>query len=188
MSAELYDAMREFIRATVALEVSRAVEQVRAATPVVQGPPGPAGPAGERGEAGPAGERGEPGERGLDGAPGPVGPQGERGEPGLQGRDGPAGPQGERGIPGERGERGADGIATREELDAMIEERFADLQVRTLADAYRGVYRAGDEYTRGELATWDGSLFMAIADTRGAPGSDPGWKLVTKRGRDAARR
>lgn len=111
----------------------------------------------------------------------PAGPQGERGE------TGPAGPQGEpgpAGVPGERGERGADGIATLEELDARIEARFAELQVRTFADVYQGVYEPGTTYTRGLLATWGGSLWMSLSDTSTKPGESTDWRLVVKRGAD----
>lgn len=184
--------------------------QTRAAT---RGPQGERGIPGERGEAGPAGPRGEPGlpgvagpvgergERGADGlagrdgapsmVPGPRGEPGERGTDGLQGpagREGLAGRDGAPSIvagpPGPPGERGSDGIATLAELDARIEARFAELQVRTFADVYRGVFRAGDMYKRGEFATWDGSLHLALADTTDKPMTSGAWQLVTKRGRD----
>jgi collagen type III alpha len=136
------------------------------------GPPGEAGPPGRDGVDGKEGERGEKGE------PGEAGPQGERGADGLHGRDGAPGPQ---------GERGADGIATREELNEMIEQRFAELQVRTLADSYREVYRAGETYKRGEVVTWGGSLFLAMADTAEKPETTPAWRLMVKHGRDGKR-
>lgn len=145
---------------------------------------GPQGAAGERGEPGQPGERGTPGEQGPigpQGEPGAAGPPGERGEPGAPGEMGPAG---ERGAPGERGERGSDGIATREELEALIEARFADLQVRTLADVYRNVFQPGEQYRRGEIATYDGCLWMAVEDSADQPGTTPSWRMITKRGRD----
>jgi hypothetical protein len=102
---------------------------------------------------------------------------------------GPAGPQGEsgpQGPAGEPGERGADGIAgiSREDVEGLIEARFADLTVRTLADSYRDVFAAGEQYQRGDLVTHDGSLWIALADTEAQPGAGEGWKLCTKRGRD----
>lgn len=194
--------------------VAQLETQVRSATASVPGPagergergePGPAGAAGERGasgergEAGPQGERGadglqgregpagpagamgSPGERGAAGERGEPGPQGERGADGLQGREGPAGAAGAAGVPGERG---ADGIATRAELDAMLDERFREMQARSLIDLYRDVYRAGETYQRGELVTWSGSLFIAKVTTVARPLESPDWKQITKAGRD----
>lgn len=149
--------------------------QVRSATASVPGPAGERGERGEPGPAGAAGERGAPGERGE------AGPQGERGADGLQGREGPAGPAGAMGSPGERG---ADGIATRAELDAMLDERFRELQARSLIDLYRDVYRAGETYQRGELVTWSGSLFIAKVTTVARPLESTDWKQITKAGRD----
>jgi hypothetical protein len=122
-------------------------------------------------ENGKDGRDGAPGERGTDGAPG------ERGADGLNGRDG---------TPGERGERGADGIATREELDSLIEARFAEVQTRTFADIYRGTFDPKQGiYARGLTTTYDGSLWLSERDTDRQPGTiDSGWKLITKRGRD----
>jgi hypothetical protein len=167
----------EDIRATLA-EARSALDalQTRASEPMIPGEPGPVG---EPGEPGPAGE------------PGPVGPAGEQGPVGPAGEPGPVGPQGEpgpAGPPGDPGERGADGIATREELDALIEARFAELQVRTFADVYHGVFKPGETYTRGALATWDGSLWLSLSDTSAKPGEkDSGWKMVVKRGADGKR-
>jgi hypothetical protein len=104
----------------------------------------------------------------------------------FQAEPGPVGPQGEPGPAGAPGERGADGIAgiSREDVEGLIEARFAALTVRTLADSYRDVFAAGEQYQRGDLVTHDGSLWLALADTEAQPGAEGGWKLVTKRGRD----
>lgn len=171
-----------------------------------RGEAGPAGPQGERGPAGvagPAGERGErgadgvagrdgapsmvPGPRGEQGERGPAGEKGERGADGLQGRDGMPGRDGAAGEKGERGERGADGIATRAELDALIEARFAELQVRSFADVYQGVFEPGTLYARGRLATWGGSLWLSLNETKSKPGETEDWRLVVKRGADGRR-
>jgi hypothetical protein len=187
--------------------------QTRAATSGPQGPQGERGVQGERGEAGPVGPQGEPGahgvagERGERGEIGPAGERGERGADGLAGRDGAMGPRGEQGergadgiagrdgaastVPGPRGEpgeRGADGIATLAELDARIEARFAELQVRTFADVYQGVFETDKLYTRGLLATWGGSLWLSLNDTRSKPGENGDWRLVVKRGADGVRK
>jgi hypothetical protein len=153
------------------------------------GPPGERGPQGERGATGERGERGADGVQGKDGAQGVPGPQGERGGPGergergadgIQGPQGSAGRDGAVGPQGERGERGADGIATREELEALVSE----LDARTLADSYQGVYKAGDSYKRGSLVTWDGSLFIALEETTSRPAESRSWQMITRKGRD----
>lgn len=119
---------------------------------------------------------------------GPAGPQGERGEPG------PAGERGERGEAGPAGERGAEGQPgmTREEFELAIaaaeergEERGARLAVvRTLADVHEGVWKVGASYQRGAVVTWQGSSFVAMADTTGQPGSSPDWRPLANKGRD----
>lgn len=148
------------------------------------------GKPGERGTDGINGQDGKVGENGKDGTPGERGEKGdtgERGSDGLQGREGTPGSPGKDGAPGEKGERGADGIATREELESLMEARFAEIQVRTFADAYRGVFKQGELYKRGEFVTWDGSLHLALSDTKAKPATDAAWQLVTKRGRDNSR-
>jgi hypothetical protein len=171
--------MRTEIRNELLLELRAASTETRAVEAITVEPvPGPQGPVGDRGEPGPVGPPGEPG---PPGPPGPAGEPGERGAPGQDGRDGAPGPQGE---PGAQGERGADGIATRDELESIIEARFAELQVRTFADVYQGVFSSREQYTRGGLVTWDGSLWLAMEDTDDQPGTSPRWRLVTKKGRD----
>jgi hypothetical protein len=153
-------------------------ERGDAGPPGEPGPQGPAGAPGERGADGINGINGRDGapgaqgERGADGLMGPQGPMGERGADGLSGRDGAPGPQ------GERGERGADGIATRAELDARIEARFAELQVRTFADVYQGVFEPDKVYARGLLTTWGGSLWLSLA--RHAIEAGREWRLEAR--------
>jgi hypothetical protein len=200
----------EVVRATSPLQEEirslRTQLETRAATPALPGKDGrdgidgKDGAKGEKGDAGPAGkdgERGAPGERGADGVQGRDGAAGERGERGVAG---PPGERGERGadglagrdgtpstVPGPRGEpgeRGADGIATLAELDARIEARFAELQVRTFADVYQGVFEPDKSYARGLLTTWGGSLWLSLHETRSKPGENGDWKLVAKRGAD----
>lgn len=186
-----YEAFRQFARATIELEVVKATHplreeirslraqslETRSAAPST----GPAGPAGKDGSDGKDGRDGKDGERGEKGE---RGPEGARGVDGVAGRDGaPSTVPGPRGEPGERG---ADGIATFADVDARIEARFADLQVRTLADVYQGVFETERDrpYTRGQLTTWGGSLWLSLNDTRSNPGENRDWKLVAKRGAD----
>lgn len=125
----LYEAMREFIRATVALEVTKAVTEIRSAMPDPQVIEGPQGPAGE------------------------PGPQGET------------------------------GVVNVEDLNALVDARFVELQTRTLADVFRGAWKPEEIYNRGEIALWDGSpwLMMSDSQTQAKPGSSPDWKLFAKR-------
>ena len=195
----VYEAMREFIRAQVALEVQKATVQMRSVEPrVVEGPQGPKGdtpsveevrgvvetvlrslelPAGPPGPQGEPGPPGPPGERGADGAPG------ERGEPG------PAGERGADGLPGPAGRDGGDGIATREELESLarslVDERFADIQTRTLVDLLRGTYERGQTYERGDVVVWDGCTWISLERGSQEPGiGKTHWQLLAKKGRD----
>lgn len=148
--------------------------QTRAAQ-VGPGAPGKDGRDGKDGVPGEDGAKGDPGPAGKDGVPGPHGDKGERGADGLQGRDG---------APGVQGERGVDGAATRDEIEAIVEKRVAEVQVRTFADLYQGVYENGKLYTRGVLTTWGGSLWLSLADTSAKPGENAEWRLVVKKGAD----
>ena len=130
---------------------------------------------------GPKGDPGKDGRDGKDGTPG-VGEKGERGIDGINGKDGA--PSTTPGPKGDNGERGANGIATREEMAEAAKEIFADFQVRTFADVYRGVYKPDELYARGVLTTWGGSLFLAKSDTKDKPGESASWQLVVKRGAD----
>lgn len=151
-------------------------------------PQGPAGPQGERGEPGPAGERGADGQPGPEGPAGPAGPQGPAGEPGAPGE------RGERGEAGPAGERGAEGQPgmTREEFELAIaaaeargEERGARLAiVRSLADTYRGVWKVGEKYERGDLVTWQGATYLAMSDSTAQPDTSREWKAIAHKGRD----
>lgn len=49
---------------------------------------------------------------------------------------------------------------------------------------YRGVYKAGDKYQRGDTVSFGGSTFTAMRDTSSKPETDDSWKLACKRGRD----
>jgi len=183
-----YEAFRAFARATIALEVLKATqplqEEIRSlraqleTRAVQQGPPGPAGKDGEPGRDGKDGTDGACGDRGEAG---PAGTDGERGLPGERGTDGL---QGRDGAVGKDGARGADGIATREEIESIVETRVSEVQVRTFADVYQGVYENGKPYTRGLLVTWGGSLWLSLAETSAKPGENTEWRLVVKKGAD----
>ncbi len=80
---------------------------------------------------------------------------------------------------------GEDGIATREEIEAVVRAAVAEMQVRTFADLYQGVYKPDTNYSRGVFSTWGGSLWLSKIETRNKPGEGSDWVLVVKRGADA---
>src|SRR5262245_8426050 len=52
---------------------------------------------------------------------------------------------------------------------------------------YCGVFELGKSYERGDVVTWDGSMWHAERDTGAKPGtasSADDWRLCVKRGRD----
>lgn len=50
---------------------------------------------------------------------------------------------------------------------------------------YKGVFRMGDKYLKGDSSTHDGSLWIATVDEPiSKPGNGDGWQLAVKRGRD----
>jgi hypothetical protein len=51
---------------------------------------------------------------------------------------------------------------------------------------YRGLYKVGQQYAKGDLVTWGGSLFIATRSTDTCPETttDDSWRLAAKRGRD----
>jgi hypothetical protein len=202
-----YTAMREFIKVSVELEVTKKMSEFRASLPteirteptieVREGPAGRDGVDGKPGRDGIDGKdstvpgpKGDPGKDGADSTiPGPKGDPGERGSDSIV--PGPKGDPGADGkdsaIPGPKGdpgERGADGIASREEIEEVVKRQVADLRVRTFADTYQGVYQSDQTYGRGLAATWDGSLWLSQVETRSKPGENGDWKLIVKKGRD----
>jgi hypothetical protein len=62
--------------------------------------------------------------------------------------------------------------------------RIAEIEQRGIE--YKGVWQKSNDYRRGSVVTWDGSMFCAIKDV--TPGYVPGsagdmWQLCVKRGR-----
>ncbi len=50
---------------------------------------------------------------------------------------------------------------------------------------YRGVYQRSEDYKRGDLVTFEGSMWHATRDTIEEPGASKDWQLAVKKGRDA---
>lgn len=70
---------------------------------------------------------------------------------------------------------------------AGFEARDAVLKrIETKGVEYKGVWQASQDYRRGDLVTFDGSVWHANATTRAKPGSgSKAWTLAVKRGADA---
>lgn len=66
-----------------------------------------------------------------------------------------------------------------------LRARVDALEAQQKAVRYRGVYQPAETYAKGNLATYDGSLWACIADDPGKPGVS-GWQLAVKKGRDGA--
>ena len=75
-------------------------------------------------------------------------------------------------------------ILTRRDKDGNL---VADVLVSdgTSINKYRGIWNADNQYNEGDVATHDGSAFIAKKSTRDKPGTNDSWQLMVKRGRDA---
>ncbi len=49
---------------------------------------------------------------------------------------------------------------------------------------YCAVHELNRQYEMGDVVTQDGSMWVAMKDTTGAPGKSPDWRLAVKRGQD----
>lgn len=63
-------------------------------------------------------------------------------------------------------------------------DRRVEKSVRLSHPVYRGVYKAGEKYQKGDVVTFGGSAFVAVRETGAKPETDDSWKLAVKRGRD----
>lgn len=113
----------------------------------------------------------------------------------VVGRDGIDGKDGVDGINGEKGEAGRDGFKL-SDFDANVspdgrtielsfeqgEERF-EVEMKFPVPIYRGVFKEGEPYEAGDMATWAGSLWHCDEKTAEKPDVGP-WRLCVKKGRD----
>ena len=53
-------------------------------------------------------------------------------------------------------------------------------QKRTLADYYMGIHKTGEAYSRGELVTHSGSMWLCLHPTSDRPGKSGNWRLISK--------
>ena len=66
-----------------------------------------------------------------------------------------------------------------------IHDKIAELDARPGFD-YCGTYEQGRSYRRNQGCTQAGSIFVAMKDFPGIPGTpNCGWQLAVKRGRDS---
>lgn len=47
-----------------------------------------------------------------------------------------------------------------------------------------GIFKADNQYSPGDVTTWDGSMWIAQKATQDKPGTSDAWRLSVKRGRD----
>lgn len=115
---------------------------------------------------------------------------------GRDGRDGLNGVQGEKGVDGKDGRDGADGLGFDDlsvehdgERGFTVKFQQGD-RVKSFSFTLpivldRGVYKEGQDYQRGDGATFAGSFWIAQAETKSKPDAGDGtWRLAVKRGRD----
>jgi len=161
-----------------------------------------------RGEKGDRGEQG----LSIKGERGERGPSGEIGKIGLRGESGLPGARGEPGLPGERGEKGPEGMLPRVKVwepgvhyaGVVVTKDGATYQaVKDTAElpesgkdwvclarggvdgrslTVRGLFSDSENYQKLDIATVNGSSFVAKQDNPGrCPG--PGWQLLVSQGK-----
>lgn len=108
---------------------------------------------------------------------------------GKDGRDGVDGKDGEAGAPGKDGFSLSDFDANVSDDGRTIllsfeqeSERF-EVEMKFPVPIYRGVFKEGEEYEAGDMATWGGSLWHCDEKTTDKPDVGP-WRLCVKKGRD----
>ena len=124
------------------------------------GPAGPVGPAGSPGSTGPAGPAGS---TGSIGPAGPVGPSGPAGSTGSIGPAGPLGPVGPTGSAGPQGTPGTNGTSFN----------------------FTGLFNAATSYNPNDVATWNGSTYVATVANQGGSTPDQNtanWALMAEAG------
>ncbi|ASY68887.1 hypothetical protein [Sinorhizobium fredii] len=103
---------------------------------------------------------------------------------------------GRDGAPGLPGKDGRDGFNL-EDFDAELSkdgrtvllsfdrgDLSYKIELGFPAMIYRGVFKEGESYERGDTVTWAGSLWHCDENTSDKPGDGKSWTLAVKRGRD----
>ena len=101
------------------------------------------------------------------------------------------GPQGEKGEPGRDGFSLSDLNAHAEDGGRVVVLTFGagttrkEFRLTFDTALYRGVFKDGQTYERGDQVTWGGSLWHCNAETAEKPGDgSKNWTLAVKKGRD----
>ena len=68
---------------------------------------------------------------------------------------------------------------------ALLELSEKVKKIESRGVQYRGVYQRSEDYKRGDLVTFEGSMWHATRDTIEEPGASKDWQLAVKKGRDA---
>ena len=65
-----------------------------------------------------------------------------------------------------------------------LKTRIAELETRGVE--YKGTFQRACSYARGDLVTYSGGLWCAVAETKSldVPGTSPAWVLAVKSGQD----
>jgi hypothetical protein len=63
---------------------------------------------------------------------------------------------------------------------APLETRIRELEAKGIE--YKGVYQRANDYRRGDCVTWDGGMYVALADAKAmdGPGQSERWQLAAK--------
>lgn len=71
----------------------------------------------------------------------------------------------------------------------VLEDRIEEKSITVPFLIYRGIWQDGKTYQQGDTVTRDGCMFAALCDTNKQPGTgtESGWQLSTKKGRDGSR-
>lgn len=116
---------------------------------------------------------------------------GRDGLPGRDGKDGTAGLDGKPGRDGADG-LGFDDMSVEADGERGIVLRFSrgdivkEFPVSFAIPIYQGTYKAGEAYSKGDVVTWAGSMWVAKQDTSDKPEVSEAWRLSVKRGRDGS--
>lgn len=193
MMGELAPVIREYVSRETGPLLGR-IETLEAA--IAEPTDGEQGPPGRDGAPGPQGEPGLPGADGKDGIGLASALIDRDGELVITTTDGGIAKLGRvNGKDGEAGKPGLDGLGF-DDLNVTHDgERGFTLvfakgeQRKEFAFAlpvliYRGVFREGLDYVRGDTVTWDNSGWHCNKPTRDKPGHSDHWSLVARRGSD----